>query len=75
MKNWIEATLMGCLSFVLAMIVYALRALVVYIVWNCMMPELFTLPEINFWHAVGLVLLVSNLCTPITNIDTSKYKS
>lgn len=34
-----------------------LNSIVVYILWNALMPELFKLPEITFMQAIGLMLL------------------
>lgn len=30
---------------------------VVMLLWNALMPEIFKLPEINFWQALGLFIL------------------
>lgn len=31
--------------------------LFVALLWNCLMPKLFGLPEINYLHGLGLILL------------------
>jgi len=39
----------------------ALRGLMVMLLWNWLVPMLTTLPEIGFFEAIGLFLLVSFL--------------
>lgn len=34
------------------------------ILWNCLMPIIFDLPEITFWQACGLQILISLLLAP-----------
>lgn len=34
-----------------------LRGLIVMLLWNWLMPVIFSLPELGFWQAVGLALL------------------
>ncbi len=41
--------------------VVALRGFVVMLLWNWLVPTLTTLPEIGFFEAIGLFLLVSFL--------------
>lgn len=35
----------------------AVFGVLVMLLWNWLMPELFSLPNINFWQAAGLLLL------------------
>ncbi len=41
----------------LAAVFAFLFGLVVMLLWNWLMPDIFGLPRIDFWHAWGLVLL------------------
>jgi hypothetical protein len=34
---------------------------IVMLLWNALMPELFHLPQVNFWQALGLLLLTKIL--------------
>ena len=54
--------ILGCflLLLVLALVDF-IGAWVVMSLWNWLMPYLFGLPEINFWMAFGLMVLVSIL--------------
>lgn len=55
----------GCLVclLVLAMVVgiFFLEAWIVMLLWNSLLPAIFSLPAIGFWAACGLKLLVSFL--------------
>lgn len=42
---------------VMILLFMALISWVVMLLWNWLMPDLFTLPEITFWQAAGLFLL------------------
>jgi len=42
-------------------VVVILSSLFVYFLWNALMPEIFGLPTINFWQAIGLSLLSASL--------------
>ncbi len=43
------------LFFVLVFI--AVISLVVLLLWNWLMPVIFSLPEINYWQAIGILIL------------------
>jgi hypothetical protein len=64
MKN---STLEGILAVIgLIMLVALLFGLPLQILWNLLMPELFSLPYISFWQACGLnliagILFISNV--------------
>ena len=46
------------LKIVLAYVLFILLSPVfTMLLWNELMPTLFQLPEIGFWHSVGLMLL------------------
>jgi len=56
-------------------VLVALRGLVVMLLWNWVMPVIFSLPELSFMHAVGLSLLVSFLIgfnSPTSATSTKK---
>jgi hypothetical protein len=50
------------LAVVIGLMVYAiLAALPVMLLWNALFPELFGLQTINFWQALGLLILCGAL--------------
>jgi hypothetical protein len=50
------------IAIVVGLIVYALlAALPVMLLWNWLFPELFGLQVINFWQALGLLVLCGAL--------------
>jgi hypothetical protein len=65
MKNNLEAvaTLLGLVAILIVILGYPLMLL-----WNWLMPELFGLPLITFWQAIGLNLLSTILFRPTTII-------
>lgn len=40
--------------------------------WNWIMPNLFGLPEISFWMAIGIALLISILFGGVVKVKTNK---
>lgn len=40
--------------------------------WSWIMPKLFGLPEISFWMALGIALLVSILFGGVVKVKTNK---
>lgn len=40
--------------------------------WNWIMPNLFKLPEISFWMALGIALLISILFGGVIKVKTNK---
>ena len=58
MKQYLETFMMVTL---IIMIVAILLGLPLMILWNLLMPDLFRLPYITFWQAVGLNILASIL--------------
>ena len=46
------AALLGLIAILIVILGYPLMLL-----WNWLMPEIFGLPEITFWQAIGLNLL------------------
>jgi len=62
MKGGAFAKIMKIIGFVLLglVVVVALAAVFGFAVqwlWNTLMPEVFNLPEVSYWQAVGLVIL------------------
>ena len=47
----------------------ALASLPVWWLWNSLMPEIFGLPQIGYWQAVGLMLLAGILLRTGMDID------
>ena len=43
--------------------------------WNWLMPEVFGLPEINYWQAAGLIILSRLLLGGLGHHHDSKHKS
>ena len=68
MKNSFEtfAALIGLVAIVIVLLGYPLMLL-----WNWLMPNIFGLPEITFWQAIGLNFLSTILfkSTTIKNKD------
>ena len=54
MKNLFKFRFAGIL-IILAMI--AVFAVVVMLLWNVLLPDLFGLPALNYWQAAGILLL------------------
>jgi len=67
MKSKIHDILMLIGILILACLLFGLP---LQILWNLLMPELFSLPHITFWQACGLQLMASLLFK--SNIDIKK---
>ena len=65
MKNNFE-TVMYIIG--LAILVVMLLGMPLQLLWNWLMPNLFNLPYITFWQAVGLNLMATILFRPTINI-------
>jgi len=65
MKNNLEAVVafIGLIAIFIVLLGYP-----VMLLWNWLMPELFNLPIITFWQAIGLNLLCTILFRPSINI-------
>jgi len=66
MKNKIYDILMIVGLLILACLLFGLP---LQILWNLLMPELFSLPYITFWQACGLQLMAALLFKSNINID------
>ena len=44
-------------KFFFVLIIVAVISLVVLLLWNWLMPAIFSLPEINYWQAIGILIL------------------
>jgi hypothetical protein len=65
MKNNVE----GFLYFIgIIILIVMLLGLPLQLLWNWLMPNLFNLPYISFWQAVGLNLMAAILFRPTTTI-------
>jgi len=54
MKDTIKFRFTGILTMLVTCAVFAVA---VMLLWNALMPSLFALPALNYWQAVGLMLL------------------
>lgn len=61
METIIKVLGYGLLFALIAAGLSVLFAFPVYLLWNALMPELFHLPAISFWQALGLTVLCSLL--------------
>jgi hypothetical protein len=68
MKNNFEAV-MYVIGLVILLVI--LLGMPLQLLWNWLMPNLFDLPYISFWQAVGLNLLATILFRPTINIKKS----
>lgn len=59
--SFLENVIALILVAVAAVLLYALAALPVMWLWNWLMPELFGLQTVNFWQALGLLVLCGAL--------------
>jgi hypothetical protein len=67
MKNKIYDILMIVGLLILACLLFGLP---LQILWNLLMPELFSLPYITFWQACGLQLMAALLFKSNINIKS-----
>ena len=68
MKNNLEAVaaFIGLIAIFIVLLGYP-----VMLLWNWLMPELFSLPVITFWQAIGLNLLCTILFRPSINVKNN----
>ena len=43
--------------FFFVLVILAAISLIVFLLWNWLMPAIFNLPEINYWQAIGILIL------------------
>lgn len=65
MKNNIEAILY---IIGLVILIVMLLGMPLQLLWNWLMPNIFDLPYISFWQAVGLNLMATILFRPTVNV-------
>jgi hypothetical protein len=65
MKNNLEAILYIVGLLILSVLILGVP---LQLLWNWLMPNLFSLPYISFWQAVGLNLMATILFRPTINI-------
>ena len=56
MKSMRFAKIMA-LRFAAGLLIYGILGALVMLLWNALIPELFQGPMLNYWQAVGLLLL------------------
>jgi hypothetical protein len=61
MEKFVELLIVGIGAFILVLIIGALGGLPVWLLWNWLMPKIFSLPTISFLEAIGLSILASCL--------------
>jgi ABC-type multidrug transport system fused ATPase/permease subunit len=54
MRNIFKFRVTGFLTMLAAIAVFSV---VTMLLWNALMPQIFTLPTLNYWQAAGLMLL------------------
>ena len=54
----------------IVILIVMLLGIPLQILWNLLMPELFNLPYITFWQAVGLNLISAILFRPNVNVKS-----
>jgi hypothetical protein len=66
---------LGCLAIIaLILVCGAIGAAVLMVLWNWIMPYLFGLPEIGFWMAWGICILlgfIGNAMRPSVTVSKS----
>ena len=45
-------------DFFSGLVMLFMEAVIFQLLWNCIMPYLFSLPTINCWMAVGILLII-----------------
>ena len=60
-RSLLEKILLGILFAIGGIVLLALCGLVVMLLWNWLMPEIFGLKQVNYWQAWGLLILCSIL--------------
>ena len=56
-RTLLEKVLLGILFAIGGIVLLALFGLVVMLLWNWLMPEIFGLPKLDYWKAWGLLVL------------------
>ena len=76
-----KKSLLTALTFVASIVIYfmfvavysVLASVPVFFLWNWLMPDLFGLPTVTFWQALGLSLLCSCLfCKTASKKETKE---
>lgn len=63
-----EEAVAGCLSIICT---FFLQALILYLLWNALVPDIFGLTTLTFWQACGMKFLVGSL---LPGLGRSKSK-
>jgi hypothetical protein len=72
MKSVAEFVGIGVVFAVVVHVVGVLIAIPVMLLWNALMPDIFGLPTIGFWQALGLSILSSLLFKSSSTSSSSK---
>lgn len=56
-KNALEGIAIAFVVIIIALLLLPLNALILKIVWNYVMPTLFELPTISFWHSFAILIM------------------
>lgn len=70
-KENIYSLLGNCLAFILSIGNIFLSPLIAVVIWNRIVPELFSLPFLTYWQMFGLIIMVQLICgRPIIEIQS-----
>jgi hypothetical protein len=61
METFLKIVVVAVGIFGLALVLSLISAIPVYLLWNWLMPELFHLPVVTFWQALGITALANIL--------------
>jgi hypothetical protein len=56
-RTLLEKVLLGILFAIGGIVLIALFGLIIMLLWNWLMPEIFGLPTLDYWKAWGLLIL------------------
>jgi hypothetical protein len=56
-------------SYLLVVLLYVLVIFLVMVLWNMIIPDITGWKDINFWQAMGLMVLLRLLCGNLHHVD------
>lgn len=59
-----KALITAVIVFVIVVLLFFVAALPVWLLWNWLMPVIFSLPKITYLQAVGLMILIDCFTRP-----------
>lgn len=74
MEKLIQIIILSLVGILMSSVFSLLSALVVWPVWNWLMPDIFGLPAIGYWQAFGLGVLSTLLLKFNTSIRPDRKK-